>query len=263
MARYFVRGLVLALGAGWASCGALAQGASATCDSAIDKSGVGVMRICKSPDGVARGLQAQMTFGDNEDNNALAEASATDQGRAMVCAALSNVVKNNLPLSSSFYSANNRNLTCNFGATNLPGFAQAGTPTSSPELSAKAAPITPDLTGPTKKLLARDLAAQTSKWDGQRIETTMSCFYADKNDYRCSGGGARIDISRVSNAQGREIVEDRCDTLTKSASRACNFRIVFVYGRYTTHRVSNRSEITLIIPTGEVAELYSVASGRR
>ncbi|OJY00603.1 MAG: hypothetical protein BGP04_24000 [Rhizobiales bacterium 62-17] len=201
----------------------------------------------------------------------LAEASGTDEGREMVCASISDTLKNSLPASGSSYLAGSRRLICNFGSTALSGFeqiAKAPPSLSLPEITKRLeqqkANTTPNTSsGPVKKLLARDLAAQTSKWDGQRIETTMSCFYADKSDYRCIGGGARIDISRVSNAEGREFIEDRCDTLTKSSSRTCNFRIVFVYGRYTTHRVSDRSEITLILPVGEVAELYPATSGRR
>jgi len=222
--------------------------------------------MCASRDGAPKGLQVQITFGDMSTGKAFAEDAASEKGRASLCAMVPEVFKLDLglPSTGTHWLPKPNRLICNFGNTNQGGFEQVvASQSPPPEPQKKSEQAMPDLTGPTKKLLARDLAAQTSKWNGQRIETTMSCFYADRNDYRCIGGGTRIDVSRVANAEGRQWVEDRCDTLSKSTSRACNYRIVFVYGRYTTHRVSDRSEITLVLPVGEVAELYPASSGRR
>lgn len=223
------------------------------------------MKMCASRDGAPKGLQVQIAFGDTGAGRTFAEDAATEKGRKSLCAMVPEVFKQDLGLPSTgiHWLPKTNRLICNFGDTNQPGFEQVVAQSPPPEPQKKSEQAMPDLAGPAKKLLARDLAAQTSKWDGQRIETTMSCFYADRNDYRCIGGGTRIDVSRVANAEGRQWVEDRCDTLSKSTSRACNFRIVFVYGRYTTHRVSDRSEITLVLPVGEVAELYPASSGRR
>src|SRR3954454_23182917 len=82
------------------------------------------------------------------------------------------------------------------------------------------------------KLEGGDLAVETSKWKGKKIETVMSCFYADVEDYRCVGGRARLDFSTISNEEGKQLLEKNCDTIKKSSRDICTVRIRFVYEDY-------------------------------
>ena len=66
------------------------------------------------------------------------------------------------------------------------------------------------------KLEGGDLAVETSKCKGKKIETVMSCFYADVEDYPCVGGRARVDFSTISNEEGKQHIEQNCDTVDKS-----------------------------------------------
>ena len=116
------------------------------------------------------------------------------------------------------------------------------------------------------KLMARDLAAETSKWKGKKIETVMSCYYADIEDYRCvSGEGSRVDFSTISNEEGKEHLEKNCDTLSKSSRDICTMRIVFVDEDY--ERVENGRRLTMISAQDEAGEVFPLArqgkSGRR
>jgi len=79
------------------------------------------------------------------------------------------------------------------------------------------------------RLKAQDLSAQTSKWVGKTVETTMSCFYADKDEFRCVGGGARVDFSSLQPEAERTKIESNCDTISKSAKSVCTVRFQFVY----------------------------------
>jgi hypothetical protein len=80
-----------------------------------------------------------------------------------------------------------------------------------------------------KRLTAADLAVQTHKWEGKTIETRMSCFYADKDEFRCVGSRARVDFTDITNAHGRKFLEDNCDTIAKSGRPRCTVTIRFVY----------------------------------
>ena len=71
------------------------------------------------------------------------------------------------------------------------------------------------------KLMARDLAVETSKWKGKKIETVMSCFYADIEDYRCVSGRAR-----VSNFPPFQMKKAR-NTWRKTATLSQNLRGTF------------------------------------
>ena len=86
------------------------------------------------------------------------------------------------------------------------------------------------------KLDGSDLAVETSKWKGKKIETVMSCFYADVEDYRCVGGDARVDFSTISNEEGKQLLEKNCDTIKKSSRDICKVRIRFVYEDYRAGR---------------------------
>jgi hypothetical protein len=80
-----------------------------------------------------------------------------------------------------------------------------------------------------KTLTAADLAVQTHKWEGKRVETRMSCFYADKDEFRCVGSRARVDFTEITNADGRKFLEENCDTIAKSGRPRCTVTIRFVY----------------------------------
>lgn len=92
---------------------------------------------------------------------------------------------------------------------------------------------------PAKFVSAADLSAETHKWDDRVIETRMSCFYADKDEFRCIGGGARIDVRRILPASVQQRVEDRCDTISKSNGKACNVTFKFVYAGFSRMESGN------------------------
>jgi len=108
---------------------------------------------------------------------------------------------------------------------------------------------------PAKFVSAADLAAETHKWDDRVIETRMSCFYADKDEFRCIGGGARIDVRRILPATAQQRIEDRCDTISKSNGKACNLRFKFVYSGFSRMESGNGlvRRITYIAAKGATA----------
>jgi hypothetical protein len=83
--------------------------------------------------------------------------------------------------------------------------------------------------GSINLLSAADLSAQTHKWDGQKIVTTLSCFYADADDFRCVGGRMRIDFASFEPDDAEATFKKNCDTITKSQRRACSLKILFTY----------------------------------
>ena len=108
---------------------------------------------------------------------------------------------------------------------------------------------------PAKFVSAADLAAETHKWDDRVIETRMSCFYADKEEFRCIGGGARIDVRRILPAAAQQRIEDRCDTISKSNGKACNLTFKFVYSGFSRMESGNGllRRITYIAAKGATA----------
>ncbi|MGO9944425.1 MAG: hypothetical protein ACLPIC_16905 [Rhodoblastus sp.] len=78
-------------------------------------------------------------------------------------------------------------------------------------------------------LSATDLSAQTHKWDGQKIITSLSCFYADAGEYRCVGGRMRIDFTSFEPDAAEEALKRNCDTISKSQRRSCMVKILFTY----------------------------------
>jgi hypothetical protein len=113
------------------------------------------------------------------------------------------------------------------------------------------------------KLTARDLAVETSKWKGKKIETVMSCFYADVEDYRCVGGtGSRVDFSIISNEEGKQHLEKNCDTIGKISKDICTVRIRFVYEDFERRERAN-SNFTLISAEDQKGEVFPVDRKRR
>jgi hypothetical protein len=86
--------------------------------------------------------------------------------------------------------------------------------------------------GSIRVLSATDLSAQTHKWDGKKIITTLSCFYADSGDYRCVGGHLRIDFSSFEPDDVEEHFKNNCDTITKSQRKLCSLKLLFTYDSF-------------------------------
>ena len=114
-----------------------------------------------------------------------------------------------------------------------------------------------------KKLNASDLTVETHKWQGKKIETVMSCFYADVEDYRCVGGRARVDFSTISNEEGKQHIEQNCDTVDKSMSNRCTLRIVFVYEDFERREVNRSENLTYISAQDEKGEVFPAERKRR
>lgn len=107
-------------------------------------------------------------------------------------------------------------------------------------------------------LSASDLAAQTHKWDGKQIITTLSCFYADTDEYRCVGGGARVDFSSLEPSASRERIERNCDTISKSISRRCKVRVQFEYAGYTEMETGGFfRKLTVVLPAAGLGTIIS------
>jgi hypothetical protein len=85
-----------------------------------------------------------------------------------------------------------------------------------------------------KRLTAEDLSVQTHKWDGKTIRTTVSCFFADKDEYRCIAGWServtvRIDFVAIEPESMKSVIEDKCDAVAKARGNACKLQATFVY----------------------------------
>lgn len=80
-----------------------------------------------------------------------------------------------------------------------------------------------------KKLTAADMGVETSKWNGKYVEATLQCFYADKNEYRCTAGTGRIDFSELTPNEQQEKLEKDCDTIANMSKMICRRTVRFVY----------------------------------
>jgi hypothetical protein len=86
-----------------------------------------------------------------------------------------------------------------------------------------------------KVLKPSDLAVETSKWDGRVVETTLNCFYADRNEFRCldaMSGGVRVDF-REFDTDGQAYLEKNCDEIDKISSPRCRVTIRFTYASHS------------------------------
>ncbi len=111
-----------------------------------------------------------------------------------------------------------------------------------------------------KKLNATDLSVQTHKWDGKSIQTTVACFYADAEDYRCAVGGlgaadtlVRIDVTKIDPPEMKKVVEDNCDTIEKMKTRACRFVITFTYAANDRQEKADGTIVMMILTEGNTA----------
>jgi hypothetical protein len=114
--------------------------------------------------------------------------------------------------------------------------------------------------GSIKILSATDLSAQTHKWDGKKIITNLSCFYADAEEYRCVGGRVRIDFSSFEPDSAEESFKANCDTITKSQRRSCSLRILFTYAGFDEMDVGAGlfgGKITVVEPQFKSGEILS------
>jgi hypothetical protein len=83
-----------------------------------------------------------------------------------------------------------------------------------------------------KRISAADLAVETHKWEGAVIETSLSCFFADTDEYRCFDGKGlarvRVDFGKFDYA-GAAYLRNHCDTLSLADTRPCSVKLRFTY----------------------------------
>lgn len=80
-----------------------------------------------------------------------------------------------------------------------------------------------------KKLSAADIGVETSKWNGKYVEVTFQCFYADRNEFRCTAGTGRVDFSDLTPPAEREKLENDCGTIANMQKLTCRRAIRFFY----------------------------------
>lgn len=105
-----------------------------------------------------------------------------------------------------------------------------------------------------------DLAAQTHKWDGKTVETTLRCFYADVNEFRCTAhlASMRIDFADLQPTDSRASIERDCDTLLKALSRKCMVTLRFVYSGFNEQETNRSNTITVILAKDNLGTIVSV-----
>lgn len=113
-----------------------------------------------------------------------------------------------------------------------------------------------------KKLSAADMGVQTRKWQGKTIETRMSCFYADKDEFRCTTRSARVDFSSITPPEARRRVEDDCDTIEKSSRARCTFTVRFVW-RDSEMRPLGLSRLHMITAESDAGEIVLPPAAKR
>jgi hypothetical protein len=114
-----------------------------------------------------------------------------------------------------------------------------------------------------KKLSAADLGVETRKWEGRKIETQLRCFYADKDEYRCIGGKARVDLSKISNPDGKSYLEDKCDTIERMVGNACLVTVRFVYSGYRKEETDGGNKLTMVEAEDDTGEVIPPAARKR
>ena len=113
-----------------------------------------------------------------------------------------------------------------------------------------------------KKLSAADMGVQTRKWQGKTVETRMSCFYADKDEFRCTTRGARVDFSSITPPEARQRVEDDCDTIEKSTRARCTFTVRFVW-KESEMRPLGISRLHMITAENDAGEIMLPPAAKR
>jgi len=114
-----------------------------------------------------------------------------------------------------------------------------------------------------KALSSADLAVQTSKWEGRLVEATFRCFYADKDEFRCIAGRARVDFSEIVPAEARAELENKCDTIEGAARRPeCSVKVRFTYEGSDIQQ-SGISSLTVVSAKDGKGEIIPTAKKKR
>jgi hypothetical protein len=91
----------------------------------------------------------------------------------------------------------------------------------------------PDLGENVLVLPDGELGHLARKWVGRTIETRVSCFYADTQEFHCIvTGGARVDFSDLEPDDARADLEMNCDTLKKSSKSRCTVTVRFIFAGF-------------------------------
>jgi hypothetical protein len=113
-----------------------------------------------------------------------------------------------------------------------------------------------------RKLSSRDLGVQTRKWDGRTVEGRMSCFYADKDEFRCIAGTARLDLSNITPLFERQKIEKECDTIDRSERSVCTVNLRFVWKSSSMRNLGLRQQ-HMIVAVQDTAEIVPAPRRKR
>jgi hypothetical protein len=112
--------------------------------------------------------------------------------------------------------------------------------------------VAPALAQEVKALNPADLAVQTHRWEGDVVKTTLNCFYADQDEYRCYDADSldrvRVDF-RSFDPSGKAFLQSHCDRIGIANTSQCRVTLVFTYESFEVLPVGGlNGDITLVRP---------------
>lgn len=81
--------------------------------------------------------------------------------------------------------------------------------------------------GEPQRVSARDLSLQPHRVYGKEIEVRLRCAKVGESRYRCAAPGVRLDLTYISNDEGRARLEGACKRPQDAARRRCEFILRF------------------------------------
>jgi hypothetical protein len=82
--------------------------------------------------------------------------------------------------------------------------------------------------GEPLRVSARDLALQPHKVFGKEIEVELRCAITGESRYRCAAPNLRLDLNRISNDEGRALIQRYCKDKQDAARPRCLLKLRFV-----------------------------------
>lgn len=122
---------------------------------------------------------------------------------------------------------------------------------SGPESTKTKDIIKPATPSDYKVVATEDLSVAPGKYDGKQIEMRrMRCFHADKDEYRCTGGGGpslMIMTPRITPEAARAQIEDKCGELKNMTSPLCQKTIRFTPAAHDSDTISGYQNRTIVV----------------